>query len=192
VFDHEYKSTEVTAVLRADHRRAEQLLRAAGAGGLDGAARRNLTDELIIELIQHSSAEELFVFPAVREYVPGGAELADHELENHAEAERVMKILDALEPDDRSFAPQLTLLTSLVDAHIAHEEGILLPALTRATAPHFRDRLGEQVQVSKAWVPTRPHPNAPDTPPGNTLLAPGTGLVDRVRDALMHRGLEDE
>ncbi|MGC4810695.1 hypothetical protein ACLQ29_09235 [Micromonospora sp. DT228] len=35
--------------------------------------------------------------------------------------------------------------------------------------------------------PTRPHPGAPDHPPANRLLAPGIGLVDRIRDALSGR-----
>ncbi|PNG20684.1 hemerythrin, partial [Streptomyces cahuitamycinicus] len=34
----------------------------------------------------------------------------------------------------------------------------------------------------------RPHPSAPDTPPANKLLAPGTGMVDRLRDMLSGRG----
>jgi hypothetical protein len=29
---------------------------------------------------------------------------------------------------------------------------------------------------------------APDTPPANKLLAPGMGMVDRVRDLLTSRG----
>ncbi|MFY7066141.1 hypothetical protein ACOQFV_09790 [Nocardiopsis changdeensis] len=37
------------------------------------------------------------------------------------------------------------------------------------------------------WAPTRPHPGAPDTPPADRLLAPGAGLIDRMRDALSGR-----
>jgi hypothetical protein len=49
-------------------------------------------------------------------------------------------------------------------------------------------RLGEQIQAAKDRAPTRPHPSAPDRPPLNKLLAPGAGLVDRIRDHLSGRG----
>lgn len=42
--------------------------------------------------------------------------------------------------------------------------------------------------MAKKMAPTRPHPSAPDTPPGNKLLGPGVGLVDRARDLLTGRG----
>jgi hypothetical protein len=45
--------------------------------------------------------------------------------------------------------------------------------------------------MAKKMAPTRPHPAAPDTPPANKLLAPGAGLVDRLRDALTGRGKHD-
>src|SRR3954467_8832763 len=41
--------------------------------------------------------------------------------------------------------------------------------------------------MAKKTAPTRPHPSAPDKPPANKLLAPGGGLVDRVRHALSGR-----
>jgi len=190
--DHERASTDATVVLAQDHRRIEEMLRALSAGSLDMATYRHLMDQTIIELVQHSVAEELFLFPAVREYVPGGAELADHELENNAQTERVMKILDALNPADMTFEPQVSVLRSLVGAHIAHEEAVMFPALLQAAAPDFRDQIGERILASKSYGPTRPHPDAPSTPPGNILLAAGTGLVDRVRDALSHRGQDTD
>jgi hypothetical protein len=48
--------------------------------------------------------------------------------------------------------------------------------------------LGDKVQAAKDRAPTRPHPSAPTRPPLNKLIAPGVGLVDRVRDHLSGRG----
>lgn len=50
------------------------------------------------------------------------------------------------------------------------------------------DELGEKTRRAKKTAPTRPYPSAPDKPPANKLLAPGTGLVDRARDLLSGRG----
>jgi hemerythrin superfamily protein len=188
VNDHEHENTGATAILTTDHHTMAKRFRALEAPGLDPAARRDLLDQAIIELVQHSVAEELFLYPAVREYVPGGAAQADHQLENHAEAERVMKILEDLDPQDVVFEPQLARLATLFDAHVAYEEGGLFPTFDQACAADFREAIGEQILISKSYGPTRPHPDLPDTPPGNKILALGTGLVDRARDTLSHRG----
>jgi hypothetical protein len=56
-----------------------------------------------------------------------------------------------------------------------------------------KQQVGEapKVRSAKQHAPTRPHPSAPDTPPANKLLAPGTGMVDRRRDMLTGRGKQD-
>ena len=50
--------------------------------------------------------------------------------------------------------------------------------------------LGDKVRRAKKLASTRPHPAAPTKPPANRILAPGLGLVDRMRDALSGRGKE--
>src|SRR6185312_13670953 len=52
------------------------------------------------------------------------------------------------------------------------------------------DALGSRVKGVKALAPTRPHPSAPDRPPGDLLLGPVVGLFDRLRDAASKRGTE--
>jgi hypothetical protein len=48
--------------------------------------------------------------------------------------------------------------------------------------------LGDKVRRANQMAPTRPHPAAPDKPPADKLLAPGAGLVDRMRDMISGRG----
>ena len=40
----------------------------------------------------------------------------------------------------------------------------------------------------KKFAPSRPHPSAPDEPPGDKVLGPVAGLLDRMRDAVSKRG----
>lgn len=42
----------------------------------------------------------------------------------------------------------------------------------------------------KQMAPTRPHPSAPDGPPGNKIVGSVTGLLDRMRDAVSRRGTD--
>ncbi|MET7790077.1 hemerythrin domain-containing protein [Streptomyces sp. NPDC005248] len=174
--------------LMADHREVEQLFSRIEALPTGDSDLRGLVDEVTIELVRHSVAEEQYLYPAVREHVEGGAELADKEIEEHAEAEKLMKELERMRVDDAQFHPTLAKLMEDVSAHVRDEEGQLFPRLRQACTSEALDDLGDKVRRAKAMAPTRPHPSAPDTPPANKVLAPGVGMVDRVRDFVSGRG----
>jgi hemerythrin superfamily protein len=178
----------VIDVIIEDHREVEELFQqSASASAADTTELRRVTDLIIAELVRHSVAEELYLYPAFREHLEGGDDLADHEISEHAEAEETMKQLESMDPADAEFRPTLERLVAEIRHHIQGEEEDALPRLA-ASCP--RDRLvelGEQVERAKRIAPTRPHPSAPDTPPLNKVLAPGAGLVDRIRDALTGR-----
>jgi hemerythrin superfamily protein len=171
-----------------DHREVEDLFRRLEAGNHTPEERRDLVDQVIMELVRHSVAEEAYLYPAVREHVAGGNALADKEIAEHAEAEETMKRLDGLDPADMGFEPALSQLMREIREHIRGEEDDLFPRLTAACSRDELDRLGHKVRVMKRIAPTRPHPSAPDKPPMNKLVGAPTGLVDRMRDALTGRG----
>ncbi|MFF3949453.1 hemerythrin domain-containing protein [Streptomyces sp. NPDC001902] len=178
----------VIAELTADHREVEEYfarLRALPAGDKE---RRNVLDEVTIELVRHSVAEEMYLYPAVRKHLPGGDALADKEIQEHAEVEQVLKDLEDVDIDDARFDEMVGKLITDVTEHVREEEQQLFPGLAQACTPEQLYELGDQVRRAKKVAPTRPHPSAPDTPPGNKLLAPGTGLVDRARDFITGRG----
>jgi hypothetical protein len=80
-----------------------------------------------------------------------------------------------------------TLITDVTE-HLREEEQRLFPSLAQECTPQELYELGERVRRAKKVAPTRPHPGVPDTPPANKFLAPGAGLVDRVRDFVTGRG----
>jgi hemerythrin superfamily protein len=133
-------------------------------------------------------AEEAYLYPAVRTYLADGDALADKEIADHAKAEQIMKDLESHDAGDPEFDRLIGMLMTEIRSHVAEEEGHLFPRLREAAAPEALDELGDKVRRAKQTAPTRPHPAAPDKPPANKLLAPGAGLVDRVRDALTGRG----
>ncbi|MER6328579.1 hemerythrin domain-containing protein [Streptomyces sp. NPDC001034] len=178
----------VVQELTTDHREVEQLFGRIEALPPGSPQRRELADEVTIELVRHSVAEEAYLYPAVREHLDGGDALADKEIEDHAQAEQIMKDLEGLPPDDPRFDTLMARLTSEIRSHLADEERDLFPKLEAACAADALTDLGDKVRRAKKTAPTRPHPSAPDAPWANKLLAPGTGLVDRMRDALSGRG----
>jgi hemerythrin superfamily protein len=181
------QNTDLIEVIIKDHRDFEAVFRELEAHTGSAEHRKDLVDHVIAELVRHSVAEEQFMYPAARSRLPGGDEIVDHELHEHAEAEEVMKRLEGLEPDDPAFEPLVKQLADDIRHHIAEEEGDLLPKLKEACDREELQHLGFKVVKAKEFAPTRPHPHAPDTPPANLVLGPGVGFIDKIRDTLSHR-----
>ncbi|OAH11884.1 hemerythrin domain-containing protein [Streptomyces jeddahensis] len=181
---------DVIAELITDHEEVEEIF--VNIEGLPSGdeMRKKHADRATIELVRHSVAEEAYLYPAVREHIPGGGEIADKELEDHARAERTMKDLEGLDADDPQFDRLITQLITEIREHITDEEENLFPRLRESCTADMLNELGDKVRQAKKTAPTRPHPAAPDQPPLNKLLAPGVGLVDRLRDTLTGRGKE--
>ncbi|MFF1650848.1 hemerythrin domain-containing protein [Streptomyces sp. NPDC058240] len=70
--------------LMADHHEVKELFAQIEAQPVGHPQRRELADRLTAELVRHSVAEEMHLYPAVREHVRDGAVLADKELADHA------------------------------------------------------------------------------------------------------------
>ncbi|RKN48533.1 hemerythrin domain-containing protein [Micromonospora endolithica] len=178
---------DVVDILVADHREVEVLFVELESRQGTPEHRRHLADVMIAELVRHAVAEEMYVYPTARKALPDGDQLAEHEISEHADAERTMKELESLDASDPRFDELLAQLTSTIRHHVRDEESELFPRLRAAVAREEMVELAGKVQAAKRTAPTRPHPAAPDRPPANKLLGPGTGLVDRVRDALSGR-----
>ena len=83
-----------------------------------------MADTVITELVRHSVAEEMYVYPAMREHLPDGEQAVEHDIEEHKELERTMKELEGCAADDPRF---MALVSEL-----------------RGTAPPPRDGRGDR------------------------------------------------
>lgn len=181
------RTADLVDLIISDHRDVEQVFAELERGGQSPDERKQLVDHIIANLTRHSVAEEQLLYPTARKTLPNGDEVADHEIQEHAEAEETMKRLEQCQPDDKDFEPQLTDLMSEIRHHVEEEESSLLPQIRANCENDELIKLGEQFDKAKKVAPTRPHPSAPDTPPANLILDPGAGIIDKVRDALSGR-----
>jgi hemerythrin superfamily protein len=179
---------DVIAELTTDHHEVEELFGRIDALPPGAKQRQVYAEQAVIELVRHSVAEEMYLYPAVRQVLPDGDTIADKEIEDHAEAERTMKDLEDVDADEPEFDRLIAKLMTEIRSHIRDEEDNLFPKLRSVASEDELMKLGDEVRQAKKTAPTRPHPSAPDTPPANKLLAPGAGMVDRLRDALTGRG----
>lgn len=168
-----------------DHRTVDALFdQFEQTGPEDHATRRALVDDMIHELSIHAAIEELFLYPFIRDEVDGGDGLADEGIEEHQEAKEILADLEDRQPDDPEFDARVNELIADVRHHVEEEETEFFPALREAATPEQLADLGDRLSKAKATAPTRPHPGAPNTPPGNIAAGPVAGAVDRVKDAV--------
>src|SRR5436305_12689379 len=117
---------DVIEILEQDHREVEQMFAELetlrGASAEEAQSRRKaVTDQVTIELVRHSVAEEVLVYPKVEDKV--SREEAEHAREEHAEAEEILHRLEKLDADDPAFDDELAQLMGEIRHHIEDEDG---------------------------------------------------------------------
>jgi hemerythrin superfamily protein len=178
--------SDVIDVLTADHREVE-LLGDQIVATVDPAERRDLADQLIAELVRHSVAEEMYVYPAMRDHLPNGEQAVEHDIEEHKELETLMKELERTDAESTEFDNIVGSLRQVLRDHVQDEETKQFPQLRAHLPAATLVELKEKVELAKKVAPTRPHPAAPNTELFHKLAGPGVGLVDRLRDRLTGR-----
>jgi hemerythrin superfamily protein len=158
---------DVIEILEHDHREVEQMfseLETLRGASTDEAQsrRKTLTDQVTIELVRHSVAEEVLVYPQVENKV--SAEEAEHARKEHAEAEETLHRLEKLDADSPAFDDELATLMAEIRHHIEDEEGQMFTHMRQAIDADDLRKLGGRVEAFKKVAPTRPHPNVPNEP----------------------------
>jgi hemerythrin-like domain-containing protein len=182
-------------VLAKDHEEVKRMLAelelgptaATGANSDQLALRKKMVQQLVIEESKHEAVEEMYFWPAVREHVPDGDDLANQAQEQEQEAKGVLDKLEKLDPGGEEFEAQLTQFAQAGRAHIAFEETTVWPSLRGALTAGEAGDLGRKLEEGKKTAPTRPHPNTPASPGLLKTAGPAVAAADRLRDGATGR-----
>lgn len=177
---------DVVDILTADHREMVGLLELIEETS-DPAERRALADAATAEIVRHSVAEELFVYPVYSRVIADGADEVEHDKEEHQELEETLVELEGVDADDDDFLRLVRELKSQLDHHADDEESDQFPKLRAALSAEELVDLGRKVEAAKKVAPTRPHPDSPHSELFHMTVGLGVGMVDRLRDALSGR-----
>ena len=177
---------DVVDILTTDHREMIELLEQI-EDTADATERRSLADAVTAEVMRHSVAEELFVYPVYERKVPGGSDEVEHDKEEHQEIEETLKQLENADAEGAEFMTLVGELKKLLDHHADDEESDQFPKLREHLGIDELFDLGRKVEAAKAIAPPRPHPGSPHSELFHMTLGPGVGMVDRLRDALSGR-----
>ena len=170
---------DAVKVLTDDHRDVEELFARFEKTG-DGAHKRRqqLVQRIIEALSVHASIEEEIFYPAIRRDVDDAGDDVLEALEEHHLVKLTLAELEAMDPGHERYGAKVTVLIENVRHHVEEEEGQLFPTVRQSLdAATLRD-LGDELVAAKRTAPTRPHPEAPDTPPGNIVAQVLTAPLD--------------
>ncbi len=152
--------------------------------------RKKLAEQLVIEESRHEAVEEMYFWPAVRQHLPNGDELADTALGQEQEGKEVLAKLDKLDAGDPEFEKLLAEFIRAGREHIDYEESHVWPALRVALTAQQAQELGGKLEAAKKTAPTRPHPHTPASPGALKTAGPVAAAADKARDAMTNRGTD--
>lgn len=175
----------VADVVAREHRELLALCDELLAGGTAAGRRRTVAQVVSAALSRHLSAEEQYVYPAVRAIVPGGEELADREIAEDRALLEALRLLEAAGDDER--AERAADVRRRLRRHVDAAAGELMPLLLHMASAEELIRLGNRVELAEEAAPTRPHPGTPATPPWNKVVDPAVAVVDKIRDVVGRR-----
>ncbi len=98
--------SHLSRLIQLDHQKAEAIISSLVARRSSLVAgrgdRRRLVDVLIHDLAIHAGAEELVVYPQLRQ-LDGGTEQAEQAVDDHAAMKDFLVLVDRYEPGDEQF-----------------------------------------------------------------------------------------
>jgi Hemerythrin HHE cation binding domain len=185
---------DVFAVLRAEH----DEIKAMGAAWREPEESREPQDSwedesaaavarLVARCSQHEAVEELHFWPAVRDRLEDGDQLADRGQAEEVELRRTLHSLERRGPDSPDYEPLLHTLLSAAYDHFVFEEVHVWPPLSRSMDREARSELGARLLQARGDAPTHPHISAMAMPGRHRRLGRAIGWLDRFEDRRGHR-----
>lgn len=150
--------TDALALLIADHRRMQELLK-QGEDTTEQAVqqRGELLETITHELTIHEMLEEKILYPALKAH-PEGRDLALEGYQEHHVADVLMKELHELPMSDERWGAKFKVLQENLEHHIDEEEGPMFRAARGLLSRDELQALGAEMLKMKAQVKSARNP----------------------------------
>jgi len=159
----------------------------------DPDAQTRWTNLLTWEIARHAVGEEIVVYPLMEKHLGAeGKKLADNDRRDHQYVKEQLYKLENLEPGSSEHALLLQDVMDHLRPHNESEENQDLPMLEQAIGLEGSQAAAQSFKRTKKFVPTRPHPSAPDKPPYETLAGFLQAPIDKLKDYFASFPSEEE
>lgn len=183
-------SQTVIEAIKADHREIEECYDNI-INAQDDDTRERWQNKFVWEVARHSLAEELVVYPAIEKHLgPSGKEIADKDRAEHQVVKNGLAKFQNMKVNHPDLIPTLKGIMDELAQHIKEEEEHDMVKLEQALSTDDSISMAKSFSRTKAFVPSRSHPHAPNKPPFETAIGLMTAPIDHIRD--LFRKFPDE
>jgi hypothetical protein len=175
---------------KRDHVKLDRLLLELAAAAPDDQDR--ILRPIYRLVFSHAFAEEAVLWPILRRVLPDGEELTLQVEQEHQEINELVGRIEGTPAGSTERQSLLDRMTEVLRDDIRDEEDELLPRLQARVGIRPLRALGFAWEAVRRTAPTRPHPVVSRRPPGNALAAIPLTIVDRLRDRVDHRRVQQE
>jgi len=146
--NHPAQPHDAIAMLKADHQKVRDLFHQYEATR-DPSAKREVAEQVFIELETHAQLEENVFYPAVNEETEEGPELVKESLEEHEAMKQLIQALRSMGPDLSAFDAKFRALLQNVEHHVAEEEAAMFPLAEEELEEDMQDLRDEMQELKK-------------------------------------------
>src|SRR6195952_4115074 len=141
---------DAVALLKADHRKVEDLFAKFEAAKGDGK-KKALAEQICMELTIHTRIEEDVFYPACEGAVE--EDLLKEAYVEHDSAKVLIAEIEAGGPDDEFYDAKVSVLSEMIEHHVEEEEQRVEGMFSQARKAGLdMDALGEQLAAEKAQL----------------------------------------
>jgi hypothetical protein len=168
---------DAVALLKADHRKVEDLFAKFEAAKGDGR-KKALAEEICMELTIHTKIEEDIFYPACEGAVEEA--LLKEAYVEHDGAKVLIAEIEAGGPDDKFYDAKVKVLSEEIEHHVEEEERRVDGMFSQARKAGLdMDALGAQMADEKARLKARYQASGVPAPTTSTLDATAIGQAAR-------------
>lgn len=139
------EGADAATELHREHEEIETLaIRIAGLA--PGPERADLVRRVAARFVSHARAEERYLYPALRRFLPDGPIDAVKQTRQDDAAERIAQSLDRADEDTEAYEALVNQLVIDIQRHIADQETVILPTLIDACPREELNHLGRQLR----------------------------------------------
>lgn len=139
---------DAIAMLKADHQKVRDLFQQYEATR-DPSAKREVAEQVFIELETHAQLEENVFYPAVQEETDEGPALVQESLSEHEAVKTLIQELRSMAHDTDEFDAKFQELIQNVEHHVEEEEAEMFPLAEDELADDL-DEMKDEMQELKA------------------------------------------
>lgn len=173
---------DIFAIILEEHRIVEKLGAAYHASN-NQHEKQGLAHNIIKLLSIHAACEEMVLYPFMRAKLPDGPAMVQHALMEHQQVKLDLYALDNMLVNQVHFTERLDKCLAETLQHVQEEETDLLPKLRAVMQAAEIEQMTQEYIAAHKVAPSRPHPDAPNTPPENRHTNAVAHSLDATRDA---------